>query len=112
MSLIFDYKLTTFWHAAHGGWDDVEIGGVPLHTYPVFELLECVGRVRVDAALEIAPEVFDRIEIRRPRRPVDHINAMVVEPFSTRASSMRRCVVLLEPATVREAKRCAQTQPD
>src|SRR5688500_2630724 len=51
----------------------------------------------IHAALEIIPELFDGVEVRAPSRPVNEVDAVIVEPDSTCASSVWRCVVLLKP---------------
>jgi len=53
--------------------------------------------VSVHAALEIAPQILDGVEIRTPCRPADEADAMVVKPGLPRASSVNGPVVLLEP---------------
>jgi len=84
-------------HVAADACDEVEVGVSPFFCHKALELIHGLRVPSVHASLEIVPQLLDRIEIGTPRRPVDEVDAVVVEPYPAGASGMGCRIVLLKP---------------
>jgi hypothetical protein len=97
VTVIVAHKLQALRHAAANVRDEIEVGRLPLDADPVLQLLHRTSVMRVHAALEVVPQILDRVEIRTPCRPINEIDAMIVEPHPTGAGGVDGPVVLLIP---------------
>ena len=95
MPSIRNDKLQALRHVEARARAEVEVSGLPLDRNEVLQLFHRLGVMSVDAALEVIPEQLDRVEIRTPRRKVEDVHSMVVEPGAGGASGVRRRIVLL-----------------
>ena len=84
-------------HAAADVGDECQVCGCPLLPNPVLQLFHRLRVVSVDTALEVAPQVLDRVEIWTPCRSIDEIDAVAVKPGAAGAGGVLRRVVLLVP---------------
>ena len=97
MTIVIAQQLQAMRHAAADVRDEIEVRGLPLHLDPVLQLFHRLGVMSVDAALQIVPQILDRVEIRTPCRPIDQVDAMIVKPGLTRAGGVHCPVVLSVP---------------
>jgi hypothetical protein len=97
MTIVRNDLLQTLRHVATNASDEVEIGCGPLFCDVAFELLHGSSMPSTHSSLEIVPQLFDCIEIRTPRRPVDEVDAMIVKPVLTRGGCMDSSIILLVP---------------
>src|SRR4051812_13795448 len=97
MTAVLNDELQAMRHVAANARNKGEVRGSPLLCDGVLELLQGLRVAAIHARLEVVPELFDGIEVRTPRRPVDQVHAVVVEPLTARGCCMHRPVVLLEP---------------
>lgn len=97
MTLVCDHKLQALLHIAAHVRDMIKVCLRPLDPNPMLKILHRARVVGVHAPLQVAPQVLDRVEIRTLGRSVDAIDAIPVEPEGSRASGVRRRVILLVP---------------
>ena len=84
MTIVRDNLLQAVRHVATNARDEAEIGCGPLLCDEALELLHGSSMPPIHSSLEIAPQLFDRIEIRTPCRPVDEVDAVILKPYLTR----------------------------
>lgn len=87
--LVRSHKLQALRHAEAGARAIVEISGLPLDSDEVFQFFHSLGVMRVDATLEVIPQILDGIEIRTPWREVDDVDSVGVKPGARGASIVR-----------------------
>ena len=97
VTLVCSHKLQALRHRKAGARAIIEISRLPLDCDEVFQFFHRLGVMRVDATLEVIPQILNGIEIRTPWWEIDHVHSMVVEPGTRCAGIVRRRIVLLIP---------------
>ena len=67
-----------------------------LHTLPQLVDAGRLGLVRCELSLEVTPQMLDRIQVWRLRRPFQHLDLVVFEPLTGEMGGVLGVVVLLE----------------
>jgi hypothetical protein len=80
MTLIGAHKLQAVSQAEACALAVSQIRGHPFLPDPVLQFFHCLRVMRVDAALEVIPQILDGVEIRTPGWEVDEVNSMGMKP--------------------------------
>src|ERR1700709_2890623 len=97
MTIVGNHLLQAMRHVATNASDEFEIGCSPLLCDIALEFVHGLRVLGIHSSLEIVPQLFDWIEIRTPCRPVDEVDAMIMEPGLTRTSCVDCPIILLVP---------------
>ena len=89
VTLVRSHKLQALRHREAGARAIIEISRLPLDSDEVFQFFHSLRVMRVDAMLEVIPQILDGIEIRTPWREVDDVDSVGVKPGARGASIVR-----------------------
>lgn len=110
MTIVGNDGLQAMRHVATDACDKVKVSCGPFLCDEALQFVHGFRVPSIHSLLQIVPQFLDRIEIRTPCRPVDEVNAVIVEPFSTGCSFVMRCPV--ETTIVLEARIDGPNAPD